>query len=132
MITVSDYSTEEVPMKYFYSRQGNRGAIAEYLYEHISICSDPSSVWLFKPTQHGSNCSLCICNNGLNSENPLERDVPICNENLDAALIKRCIASLTFEQINKIKQSKCICSCPLNYVLVRERSVVLVTMNITM
>ncbi|MEZ8962328.1 inovirus Gp2 family protein [Vibrio cyclitrophicus] len=69
---------------------------------------------------------LRIPNNGLNSDNPLERDVPTCYVNTDVDLMKRFIASLkvqmNFDQRNKAKQGKRIHPCPLNYVWVRERS----------
>ncbi|WP_299686996.1 inovirus-type Gp2 protein, partial [uncultured Vibrio sp.] len=53
---------------------------------------------------------LRIPNNGLNSDNPLERDVPTCYVNTDVDLMKRFIASLkvqmNFDQRNKAKQGK--------------------------
>lgn len=68
---------------------------------------------------------LHIPYNGLNSNNPLERDVPICYANTDVDLMKRFMASLkaqiNIDQANKAKQGGIVYPCPLNYVWVRER-----------
>ncbi|MEZ8229445.1 inovirus Gp2 family protein [Vibrio splendidus] len=64
--------------------------------------------------------------NGMNSDNPLERDVPICFVNIGVGLIKRFIASLNAQvatdQMNKAKEGKRVYDCQLNYIWVRERN----------